>query len=74
MSHVGVEASRDMAKWLWNSQFSACAGDSPSFEAIPKQSRGIQDLFLHEIMLGGWGMPIGMYSHSDELVVDGVNP
>ncbi|KIW17964.1 hypothetical protein PV08_05159 [Exophiala spinifera] len=56
--HVGVETSREMAKWLWDSQFSAVAADAPAFEAIPKRSSGINDLFLHEILLSGWGMPI----------------
>lgn len=59
MKHVGVETSRSMAKWLWDSKFAACASDSPAFEAVPKRSTGIDDLFLHEIMLSGWGMPIG---------------
>jgi len=59
MKHVGVETSRNMAKWLWESKFSACVSDAPAFEAIPKRSKGINDLFLHEIMLSGWGMPIG---------------
>ncbi|RMZ68341.1 cyclase [Pyrenophora seminiperda CCB06] len=59
MKHVGVESSRAMAKWLWDTGFSACASDAPAFEAIPKRSIDIEDLFLHEIMLAGWGMPIG---------------
>ncbi|KIW78584.1 hypothetical protein Z517_08422 [Fonsecaea pedrosoi CBS 271.37] len=66
-SHVGVETSRSMAKWLWDSQFSACTSDAPAFEAIPKRSTGIDDLFLHEILLSGWGMPIGEMWNLEQL-------
>jgi hypothetical protein len=31
----GVEGSMAMAKWLWNQHFSAVAGDSIAFEALP---------------------------------------
>lgn len=48
-----------MARWLWEGEFSACAGDAPAFERIPKSSSGLEDLLLHEILLSGWGMPIG---------------
>lgn len=59
MKHVGVETSLEVAEWLWDNGFSACAGDSPSFERMPKRSTIPGDLFLHELMLSGWGMPIG---------------
>ncbi|OQU93635.1 hypothetical protein CLAIMM_00117 [Cladophialophora immunda] len=59
MKHVGVETSLGMARWLWDTGFCACAGDSPAFERMPKQSSIPGDLFLHELILSGWGMPIG---------------
>lgn len=43
-----------MMEFLWEN-FSACAGDHPSWEAWPTQ----KDWALHEVMLAGWGMPIG---------------
>lgn len=61
MQHVGVETSIDMARWLWESQFSAVTGDAPAFERMPKSSRGLQDLYLHEVLLSGWAMPIGEF-------------
>ncbi|KAH6988310.1 hypothetical protein BKA56DRAFT_477729 [Ilyonectria sp. MPI-CAGE-AT-0026] len=60
---VGVETCRDMAKWLWDSGISAAAGDAPGWERIPNYNSppeaGLSGYTLHEIMLGGWGMPIG---------------
>ncbi|ROW02772.1 hypothetical protein VSDG_01889 [Cytospora chrysosperma] len=50
----GVEQSEEMIRWVWDN-FSAVAGDQPSFEAWP--ARG--DLVLHEVLLAGYGCPIG---------------
>lgn len=51
---TGVEQSSSMMEFLW-SNFSACAADHPSWEAWPTQ----KEYSLHEVMLAGWGMPIG---------------
>ncbi len=51
---IGVEQSEGMARWLWTN-FSALAGDHPTFEAWPTQ----QDWAFHEVALSGWGCPIG---------------
>ncbi|OAG44387.1 hypothetical protein AYO21_01383 [Fonsecaea monophora] len=60
---VGVETSAKMAKWLWDSGIVAGAGDAPGWERIPNYNSppeaGLQGWSLHEIMLSGWGMPIG---------------
>lgn len=66
ITHVGVQPSRDMAKWLWDSGISACAGDAVGWEAMPpKPGLGLDnDHILHEVMLAGWGMPIGEFSTS----------
>ncbi|KAJ9649503.1 hypothetical protein H2199_000278 [Coniosporium tulheliwenetii] len=50
----GVEQSEEMLEWIWNN-FSAVAGDQPSFECWPTQ----KDFMLHEVLLSGWGCPIG---------------
>jgi len=50
----GVEQSEDMLRWIWEN-FSAVAGDQPSFECWPTQ----QPWSLHEVLLAGWGCPIG---------------
>ncbi|KAK5107408.1 hypothetical protein LTR62_001312 [Meristemomyces frigidus] len=54
LTFTGVEQSEAMIQFLWE-HFSAAGGDHPSFEAWPTQ----KEYALHEIMLGGWGMPIG---------------
>ncbi|KAI1483284.1 hypothetical protein F4774DRAFT_426492 [Daldinia eschscholtzii] len=53
--HAGVEATPEVMKWLWDTGFAAVAGDALSWEVYPPQS----DLLLHDILLAGWGMPIG---------------
>lgn len=50
----GVQQSEEMLKWMWEN-FSAVAGDQPSFECWPTQ----KDWLLHEVLLAGWGCPIG---------------
>lgn len=50
----GVQQSPDVLRWIWDN-FSAVAGDQPSFETWPTQA----DWLLHEVLLGGWGCPIG---------------
>ncbi|KAF3770990.1 hypothetical protein M406DRAFT_245045 [Cryphonectria parasitica EP155] len=50
----GVEQSEEVVRWIWEN-FSAVAGDQPSFEAWPSQ----KDWALHEVLLAGYGCPIG---------------
>lgn len=50
----GLEQSEDVLRWIWDN-FSAVAGDQPSFEAWPTQ----KDWSLHEVLLAGYGCPIG---------------
>lgn len=50
----GVEQSEEIIRWIWD-HFAAVAGDQPSFEAWPTQ----KDWALHEVLLAGYGCPIG---------------
>lgn len=50
----GVEQSEDVLRWVWEN-FSAVAGDQPSWECWPTRL----DYAMHEVFLAGWGMPIG---------------
>lgn len=52
--YFGVEQSTEMLHWIW-SNFSAVAADHPSFECWPST----KPYMLHEILLAGWGCPIG---------------
>ncbi|KAL1961892.1 hypothetical protein VTN77DRAFT_925 [Rasamsonia byssochlamydoides] len=54
--HAGVEATMDVLRWLWDTGFAAVAGDAISWEVYPPVN---PDLFLHEYIIAGWGMPIG---------------
>lgn len=71
----GVEQSDEMLEWIWNN-FSAVAGDQPSFECwrelLPVQIdpprseltcfvviATQKEYMLHEVLLAGWGCPIG---------------
>ena len=48
-----------MLRWIWEN-FSAVAGDQPSFERWPfPTGAGAALPALHEVLLGGWGCPIG---------------
>jgi hypothetical protein len=51
---TGVEQSEEILRWIWEN-FSAVAGDQPSFECWPSQ----KPYQLHEVLLAGWGCPIG---------------
>jgi kynurenine formamidase len=68
---TGIETSEKIARWLWDNGFAACAGDQPGWEAFPIWTTpdvgGLGDLSLHEVMLGGWGMPIGEFFDLERL-------
>ncbi|KAI1824768.1 hypothetical protein F4861DRAFT_234385 [Xylaria intraflava] len=50
----GVKKSEETLRWIWDN-FSAVAGDQPSFEAWPPE----KPWAMHEVLLSGWGCPIG---------------
>lgn len=58
----GVEQSEEVIRWVWDN-FSAVAGDQPSFECWPTQ----KDWALHEVLLAGYGCPIGELFHLEKL-------
>jgi hypothetical protein len=71
---LGVEQSEDVLRWIWDN-FSAVAGDQPSFEcwrtfsnpfsessfrsSTDVSTASSQPYMLHEVLLAGWGCPIG---------------
>lgn len=57
MRSAGVEASREMVAWLWNSRVAAIGTDCPSVEAFPSDftNEGI----LHYRALPLLGLPLG---------------
>jgi len=72
--HAGVEGTDEMLRWIWNSGFAAVAGDSMSFEVYPPQesyargeAQGVKGVFMQEVLLAGWGMPVGELLDLDKL-------
>ncbi len=53
---VGIAQGEDTLRFLWDNHFAAVAGDTIAFEAYPAHP---QHGFMHETLLGLWGMPIG---------------
>ncbi|KAJ4303804.1 hypothetical protein N0V90_002705 [Kalmusia sp. IMI 367209] len=72
---LGVESSKDVLQWIWESGFVAVAGDAPSFEMSPlvgkhNEPGGIwkgetweEEMqgggLVHQWCLAGWGVMIG---------------
>ncbi|KAF2728133.1 hypothetical protein EJ04DRAFT_110396 [Polyplosphaeria fusca] len=72
---LGVESTKDVLQWIWESGFCAVAGDAPSFEMSPlvgehnapggiwKGEAWEEDMqgggLVHQWCLGGWGVMIG---------------
>ncbi|GAP91736.2 hypothetical protein SAMD00023353_7400380 [Rosellinia necatrix] len=50
----GVEQTEAVLRWIWD-HFAAVAGDQPAFERFPSRA----GWFMHEVLLAGWGCPIG---------------
>lgn len=56
---IGVIASDDTARWLWEKKLALVGGDNPAFESTPMN--GTIDgspRSLHQIFIGGWGQSI----------------
>ncbi|KAF5244322.1 hypothetical protein FANTH_7766 [Fusarium anthophilum] len=61
---IGVDGSKESAKWFWNRHFAAVAGDAIAFEAMPPLNDDgtegpVSGLVLHQYFLSLFGMPIG---------------
>ena len=57
---MGLEATLDSLRWLWDNQFAAVASDSPAFERGPINAAfNDPDINIHQWCLAGWGLPIG---------------
>ncbi len=57
---LGLEATQDSLRWLWENRFAAIAGDASGFERGPATGPyNHPDVSIHQWALAGWGMPIG---------------
>jgi kynurenine formamidase len=57
LSSMGIEASREMAAWLWNNRVAAIGTDCPSVEAFPFNF--MDENALHYRALPLLGLPLG---------------
>ncbi|KAL2802935.1 putative cyclase-domain-containing protein [Aspergillus granulosus] len=62
---IGVEASEESFRWHWEQQFAAVASDTVAYEAWPSPKPW--GVCMHEMLLSGWGMPIGECWDLEEL-------
>ncbi len=56
-SSCGLEASEELIRWHWDNAFAAVASDTVAYEAWPSPKPW--GVAMHEVLLSGWGMPIG---------------
>lgn len=57
---LGLEATQDSLRWLWENRFAAIASDAAGFERGPATGPyNDPDVSIHQWALAGWGMPIG---------------
>ena len=61
---VGLDASSDMARFLWDEGFAAVAADNPAVEVLPGDSAVGS---LHRRLIPALGMPLGELWDLDEL-------
>ncbi|KAF2021582.1 putative cyclase [Aaosphaeria arxii CBS 175.79] len=61
-SYPGFESTLEVLGWLWDTKIAAVAGDCPGFEAWPPSEQA-----MHQILLAGFGMPIGEMFALDDL-------
>lgn len=65
---LGLEATQEYLRWLWESQFAAVASDSPSFERGPVNGPfNDPDVSVHQWALADWGLPLGEMFDLEEL-------
>jgi hypothetical protein len=65
---LGLEATQDSLRWLWESRFAAIASDAAGFERGPATGPyNDPDVSIHQWALAGWGMPIGELFDLEEL-------
>lgn len=65
----GLEASEDVAAWLWDHEVAAVAADNPALEAMPF-SRESVDGWLHYRLIAMLGIAVGELWELDPLALD----
>lgn len=60
--YPGLESTLQVLAFLWDTQIAAVAADCPGFESWPPSKQA-----MHQILLSGFGMPIGELFDLEEL-------
>ncbi|KAI1852754.1 hypothetical protein JX266_002295 [Neoarthrinium moseri] len=56
---IGMEASEQSLRWLWEKKLSLVGADNPAFESTPfNRTIHGETRSLHQIFIGGWGQNI----------------
>ncbi|KAI1259589.1 putative cyclase-domain-containing protein [Xylariaceae sp. FL1019] len=66
---VGMDASEESLRWLWEKKLSIVGADNPAFEKTPFEwitDDGIARS-LHQVFIGGWGQSILEHLYLEEL-------
>lgn len=65
---LGLEATKDSLRWLWENRFAAIASDCPTVERSPIEGPyNDPDVNLHQWCIAGWGMPLGEMFYLEDL-------
>ncbi|KPM38458.1 hypothetical protein AK830_g8091 [Neonectria ditissima] len=65
---LGLEATEESLRWIWESGFAAVASDAAGFERGPATGPyNHPDVSIHQWALAGWGLPIGELFDLEEL-------
>lgn len=72
LTAAGIGQSEEMAEYLWNAQLAAVVTDTAGFECWPpdQSEAGFPFGFLHQILLGQFGMAIGELWNLDDVAAD----
>jgi len=65
---LGLEATHESLRWIWENEFSAIASDAAGFERGPATGPyNDPDVSIHQWCLAGWGLPLGELFDLEEL-------
>ncbi|HEY0247171.1 MAG TPA: cyclase family protein [Gryllotalpicola sp.] len=72
LTAAGIAQGEEMAEYLWDSQLAAVATDTAGFECWPpdQSDAGFPFGFMHQILLGQFGMAIGELWDFEALAAD----
>lgn len=60
---LGMQATDEMLRWLWDKKLALVGSDNPAFESLPLGLGFIDGVqrSLHQVFIGGWGQSIGVF-------------